>query len=256
VGAVELDGESVEFGVLAYEDDDVSHFIVGGLYDGRPTLTAQIVDNLLAAGAIADEELVLEIIGLAKPASVDDKLGFVVDIVEATVSEAHRTLQEQVRQIQASIEALLSHRTTPEVDILSSFAPDRPSFSLLPIHAGGIRDLVVLRGIAHGADHDEHVNIHASAAAFPIIVRLQGLTQHPTLSAHLVRSGRGRVPLIIVGLGHSISDFEEITLPPVAPTLGDAYGAHWPEQQTFDLHQHPLGRKSSPRRRIRFRITR
>lgn len=268
VGVVAPDGQPTEFGVLAYEDDDVSHLIVGGPYEDRPNLTAQIVDDLLAAGVVPDEEFVLEIIGLAKPASVDDKLDYVVDIVEATVSEAHRELQMQVHAMQAAFEALVSQRPTPDVDIVAALALDRSGLNLLPIHGGGLRNLVILRGIAHAHGHDEHVSIRASAAVFPMIVRLQDSSEQPGLSAHLmsVNANTGeavvtfeaedsRVPLIIGGLGQSMLDgLEEITLPSLAPAA--PYADRLSMQQTFDLVQQPQDSKSPPRRRIRFRITR
>jgi hypothetical protein len=268
LGAIEVDGQPMEFGVLAYEDDDVSHLIVGGLYDARPTLTAQIVDDLLAAGVIPDEDLVLEIIGLAKPASVDDKLDYVVDIVEATVSEAHRTLQEQVRLMQSSIEAILSQRATPDVRTLPVIAPDPSAFNLLPIRGGGIRDLVILRGIAHALTTISRSRSvrpplsYRSSSAFrarrsTLRSRLTfcALTPPPARPSSQSKAGQGRVPLIIAGLGHSLADFEEISISPVALTVADAYGDRWPNQQAFDLFPQSPGPKSPPRRRIRFRIT-
>jgi len=268
VGIVELDGQPTEFGVRAYEDDAVSHLIVGGPYEDRSARTSRLVSDLLAAGAIANEGLVLEIVGLAEPASADDKLDYVVDIVEATVSEAHRTLQEQVRQMQAAVEAIVSQRAISEIDVIPALTFEPSGFNVLPIVMRGIRNLVVLHGIAHAADYDEQVSIRTSAALFPTIVRLQDLAQRATLLAQLVRFDaaageavvtieveEGRIPLVIGGFGHSFADFEEVTFPAVTGTVADPYADQSP-QQTFDLYQHRLEAKSPSQRWIRFRIAR
>lgn len=261
VGEVEINAERMQFGVLDY-GDDITHLLVGGPSEHRANVTTEIVSDLIAAGAIPDEGVVLEIIGLVTPASVDDKLDYLVDVMETQLAEVRSGFDEQVRLIQAQIERLLSSGSE------SLSTPHEYAQSVLsPLLTHGLRDLQTLPGTVHSSGHEGQINVVVSASIFPIIVGMLRSAQGAP-DAHLVRydptagealitidTEGGRVPLIIVGLAHGHADFDAISLPPLPQGFPYVqYSAEWPTQP-FGIRELPEPR-SHRRRRIHFRIIR
>jgi hypothetical protein len=262
VGTVELEDEPAQFGVLDYGDES-THLIVGGPYDERPNLTARIVDDLLAAGAIPDESLVLEIIGLAKPASVDDKLDYLADIMETRLAETRSVFEELVRQLQQRLEQTLESAAAPSIVAAVEDAIPYTGPSILPSPlAGGVRDLVTLPGLAHIHGHVEQVNIRAPAFAFSKLADIMYAPHHGDPSAHVthfdsatgeavvtIEADDGRVLLVIAGLAQSLNSSDEISLFPLAPARSQHTSA-----RAFEVKHYAAPAARSRRRRIRFRI--
>jgi hypothetical protein len=260
VGEVELDGEPTDFGILDY-GEDTTHLIVGGPSEERSNLTAHIVDELLSAAVIPDESLVLEVIGLAQPASVDDKLDYVVDIMEARLAEARSRLEDQIRALNERLDEALCAgiRHEPIADATSDLAPQH---LLPPLLIGGVRDLVTLRAVVYTRGHEEPVEVVVPQSFFSVIVGITysasdvpaaWLAHFDPVSGEAlitVEAEHGRVPLIVVGIDQSLSEFDEISFPFMVRAL------KWLPYSHSKPSAGPLSARSSRGGRLRYRIRR
>jgi hypothetical protein len=270
VGELELEGTPVQFGVIAYSDDDVSHLVVGGPYDERPVLTARIVDGLIAAGVISTEELVLEIIGLTKPASTEEKLDYLAGVVETQ----HRQLAFEMRLLREQLAAVGSE---PETGVSERHASAALAVPWL-VHSD-LRQLLTMRGRAYTSDREADIVIRGPAPVFEEAARLaasSGPDRGPAarLMSFDVASGQaivvmestfgsGRMVLVLDGLFH-----EPVANDLIAVYFGSRTSPeelHWNSLSSLpgptSASEEPFGPSVSPARRtfvswLRFRIER
>jgi hypothetical protein len=138
-GTLGIDGRPAHFGVLDY-GDETTHLLIPGTSTERQALTTRVIGELISAGVLTDD-MVLEIIGLAKPATVEAKMEYLADV-----------MQERLTALQ---ERFLS----PSGDEASSAAGSVRSTHRL---ADTLRDLATIRATVQVGEREEPVEILGS----------------------------------------------------------------------------------------------
>jgi hypothetical protein len=176
VGGVDVDGRHVDFGVLDYAAP-TTYLLVGGPDDTRPALTARVIDELLAAHIVPRPEVVLEILGLAEPASPDDKVEYLAALLDTR-------LDEFAQRIQAQVSAALQSRPLP------------PAFTEAPGPLFvGVGDLVTVHDAARVGTPPTHVSLRGSARDLHLLASVppRSITGRPIFFNEL----RGEAVLLI-----------------------------------------------------------
>jgi hypothetical protein len=142
VGTVEINGKPEQFGILDY-GDPTTHLRIAGAQAERPALTLLVIGELIAAGVLSGPDAVLEVIGLAKPATVDAKIEYLADLMQ----EQFAVMQRQLRW-----------NEDPVLQPIATPVEDSPRL------AGALRDLVTVRGKLQIGDREEPVEILGSGS--------------------------------------------------------------------------------------------
>lgn len=147
VGMVDSEDATAHFGVLDYAGE-TTHLLVPGEGSARSALTLHVIGALIDAGVLPGPEAVLEIIGLAKPATVDAKIEYLADV-----------MQEQF--------AVLQHRVR-----FGGGDPGSPPSFLEHSRrlADTLRDLVTIRGTVQLGEREEPVELVDSESDLQVLL--------------------------------------------------------------------------------------
>jgi hypothetical protein len=170
VGQVEIDGQPRSFGVLDYGDGETTFLVVAGDRGDRPTLTARIVEELLAAHVIAARTDVLEVVGLDHEASTDEKLEYTLSAMNAQLAEAQAEVQQTMSRLNEQMESAFarvqtSHRFARSSILAATLRASRLNHLLGILDVPRVENVFITKvGVDHRLRYGDIGNLRALQA--------------------------------------------------------------------------------------------